>query len=86
MTKCNNKYEALMAITKYSFMLDDITLFLDTHPCSTCALKAYREYSALRDSAMKYYTENYGSLCKYNDNSEDCYEYINSPWPWEGVM
>ena len=82
---CNKtKQQLLTDINQYTFMLDDITLFLDTHPCCEDAMEAYNTYKKLRLEAMRDYTENYGALCRYNVDTDDGWSYINQPWPWEG--
>ena len=47
---CENVRGDLEAL---SFAMDEVRLFLDTHPTNTCALKAYRELRVQRDAARK---------------------------------
>ena len=49
---CENVRGDLEAL---SFAMDEVRLFLDTHPTNTCALKAYRELRVQRDAAVKAY-------------------------------
>ncbi len=71
-------------INQISFMLDDITLFLNTHPECGEALEAYRNYKAMRKEAIRDYTKLYGPISKYNVNAENYWDWVNKPWPWEG--
>ncbi|MDO5127249.1 MAG: spore coat protein CotJB [Eubacteriales bacterium] len=72
-------------ITKFSFMLDDIVLYLDTHPDCKEAIEAYNHYKMLRQEAICEYTKMYGPICKYNVDTDNCWDWINRPWPWEGA-
>ena len=36
-----------------SFAMDEVRLFLDTHPTNTCALKAYRQLRTQREAAVR---------------------------------
>lgn len=38
-----------------SFAMDEVRLFLDTHPTNTCALKAYRQLRTQREAAVRAY-------------------------------
>mgnify|MGYP001133699870 CR=1 FL=1 len=47
---CENVRGDLEAL---SFAMDEVRLFLDTHPTNTCALKAYQELHTQRDAAER---------------------------------
>lgn len=82
---CNkNKAELFKLINEYSFMLDDITLYLNTHPNCQKGLNEYEKYKALRNEVMAEYEANYGPICKYNVDINNSWDWINQPWPWEG--
>lgn len=82
---CNmNKRELMSMINKYSFMVDDIALYLNTHPCCSSALSEYDKYKKLRKEAIDIYTKKFGPICKYDVDTCECWDYINQPWPWEG--
>ena len=59
---CTSKEKLLQRIYEVSFAVDDILLFLDTHPCCQEALSFYREYSSERQKLMKEYARHYGPL------------------------
>ncbi len=79
-----SKKELFDFINQVSFMLDDITLFLNTHADCEEALAAYCEYKELRKEACMEYTEKYGPLNKYDVNVCNYWDWVNKPWPWEG--
>lgn len=70
-------------ITLSSFGLNDINLFLDTHPNDRQALELYRQYKKIRDDAMAGYTENYGPLTPYDSADTVCWTWVDNPWPWQ---
>jgi len=75
----------LQHINEVSFAVNDILLYLDTHPCDQEALSFYRENVRERDKALKEYAKNYGPLtvdtAAYNDS--DKWEWVMQPFPWE---
>lgn len=76
--------ELFSFINQVSFMLDDITLFLNTHVGCIQAIETYNQYKMLRKEAIKEYTELYGPICKYDVNVNNYWDWVNKPWPWEG--
>lgn len=76
--------ELFSMINQFSFMLDEIVLFLDTHPDCQEAIDAYNHYKHLRCEAVSDYTEMYGPISKYDVNANNYWDWVNKPWPWEG--
>lgn len=81
-----NKAQLLDYLDQVSFAVDDILLYLDTHPCDREAMKYFREQSENRNLALKEYAKRFGPLtidtavlCE-----EENWEWISQPWPWEG--
>lgn len=81
----NAQEELLQFIYETGFAIDDIVLFLDTHPDDEKALAYYHKYKTLHSEAMKEYAKNYGPLLKTQVTSENCWTWNAGPWPWEGV-
>lgn len=79
-----SKKELFCLINQFSFMLDDITLFLNTHPECNEAIESYNHYKKLRKDAIKNYTEMYGPITKYDVDATNYWSWVNKPWPWEG--
>ena len=57
-----NRKDLLQWINVVSFAVNDVQLFLDTHPTDTNALAYFHEYSKLRNQALKEYSKYYGPL------------------------
>ena len=78
------KHELMNVIYQATFMLDELTLYLDTHPDCSHAMEAYMKYKKIRDEAYANYTNAFGPLSRYNVNLKNGWSWINDPWPWEG--
>ena len=84
--KETSKKELRQFIDQVTFMLDDITLFLDTHPDCSEAIEAYNHYKMLRKKAVADYEKMYGPLNRYSvDTCNNWNKWLENPWPWEGA-
>ncbi len=79
-----SKQELFDFINETSFMVDDIALYLNTHPNCQDGIDAYNHFKHLRKEAIKEYTCSYGPICKYDVNVENYWDWVMRPWPWEG--
>lgn len=81
-----SRAQLMQYINEVSFAVDDILLYLDTHPHDENALCFYHENVAKRIAAMNYYSTQYGPLTVdlAHDNSSRSWEWVEQPWPWEG--
>lgn len=78
-----NKQALLNQIGEASFAMDDILLFLDTHPDDAAAMEYYRNAVAMRTQAMEAYERQYGPLMV--DRVTGCnWDWVTEKWPWEG--
>ncbi len=77
--------EMLHWIDVVSFAVIDAQLFLDTHPDCTEALEYFREYSDMRNQALKEYAMYYGPLTIDTTvhSCNDYWNWVNEPWPWQ---
>ena len=55
MNRHMNRRQLLNHINQVSFAVDEVKLYLDTHPCDTEALEYFREMSRRRNQALKEY-------------------------------
>ena len=80
-----NRRELLSHINQVSFAVDEVKLYLDTHPCDTEALAYFKDYSRQQNRALKEYSENYGPLTvdTADVSCEDKWNWVNEPWPWQ---
>ena len=85
---CKYSREQLMdTINEVSFAVDDIKLYLDTHPDDKKALEFFKEKVMIRNEALKEYAAQYGPLTI--DTAEDTcsrqWDWVMQPWPWNHV-
>lgn len=85
MTNPTNKYELLQCVNECSFMVDEIALYLDTHPNCEDAIEAYNHFKKLRCEAVAEYVQHVGPLCKYDVDVCKKWSWNKGPWPWEGA-
>lgn len=83
-----NQQQLLCHISEVSFAVDDILLYLDTHPHDQEALKYAHEMVSMRNNAMAVYARRFGPLTidTINERDCDCWEWAMQPWPWETPM
>ncbi len=73
-------------INRVSFAVNDITLYLDTHPQDQDAINYFNHYSDLRKKALKEYEELYGPLTIDLARPDKMFDWADMPLPWEGGM
>lgn len=75
----------MKTINETSFAVDDILLFLDTHPQDQEALAYFYEVSSARNEAMKKYAQAYGPLTidTADDHASTSWQWVQQPFPWE---
>lgn len=79
-----SKKQLLDIIYEASFAVDDVLLFLDTHPDCEEAKEYFDHFSEIRNKALKEFAKCYYPLT-VDTASVDCkWKWTNSPWPWEG--
>ena len=79
----NEKIALLRKIQVVDFALQEVNLFLDTHPRCKKALTYYEMYRKLRHELHMEYTEKYGPITRNDVTSTESWTWINDPWPWE---
>ncbi len=70
-------------INEASFAMDDVLLFLDTHPTNTEALAYYKNVAAMRRSAIAAYERQFGPLLVDNVQG-NTWTWETEFCPWEG--
>ena len=92
--------QMLKEIDEVSFMVNDLTLYLDTHPTDTNALQAFTDAAKRRKQLMQEYAREYEPLsmdcvCVETNNQTDSdtkypkqkhITWNDGPLPWEGGM
>ena len=78
-----NRRQLMNHINQVSFAVDDVKLYLDTHPCDTEALEYFHKMSRQRNEALKEYAAAYGPLTidTAKDSCTERWNWINEAWP-----
>ena len=81
-----NRAVMLNKISKAGFVLNDLALFLDTHPTDANALRYYGYYQKRHEDLTREYESRYGQLTRKMGSGPDClnrWTWTDGPWPWE---
>lgn len=70
-------------ISESGFAMDDVLLFLDTHPDNMEALQYYRNAVAMRQNAIAAYERQFGPLF-VDSVTGNSWNWVTENWPWEG--
>lgn len=78
-----DRMELLKLITISSFMKEDLSLYLNTHPMDEKVITRYN-FHVMESKALKErYEMNYGMLSEHESCSPCPWQWIDQPWPWE---
>ena len=78
---CDLRREMIEQIRCYDFSINELALYLDTHPEDERALCLHRKYANILRDLMDKYQRVYGPLsinCPCNK-----WRWLEEPWPWE---
>lgn len=88
----NPEQEMLLQIQRVGFVLDDLRLYLDTHPEDKEALQLFKEMLKRKRKFMREFALQYYPLAEecmeviYKENPEsECYCWAEGKIPWEGA-
>jgi len=64
------------------FVLQELALYLDTHPSDGEAFELFRQYAALEETARADYVEIGGPIMRGETARSKTYTWLQYPWPW----
>ena len=77
--RCRNLLDELYSV---SFAVDDVNLFLDTHPHCKEAFECYENLKMLEKNLTDEINSSYFPLTA---TAASCnWDWVKGPWPWEG--
>ena len=84
-TPVTGKDRMMQKINEVSFAVNDIHLYLDTHPCDEKAMEFFRENVRMRKEALSEYARMYGPLTidTAADSASRSWQWIQQPFPGE---
>ena len=78
----------LKEIDEVSFAVNELTLYLDTHPDCRDAITCFNELAPKREQLMKQFAENFEPLTvdciAKSGGLKDHFVWLDGPAPWEG--
>ena len=80
--KTEKRQTPMTDLQTLSFVIQELSLYLDTHRDDCDALEMYRTYQEMYHDAMKCYQENCRPL-NHQTPVEGEYRWLDDPWPWE---
>ena len=81
MSNQENRDSLLRKIMEYKFYINDLALYLDTHPNDARALKLHNEYVEKLEQVTKEFEKMYGPLTI--ETVMESWEWAQDLWPWQ---
>ncbi len=78
-----SRKKLLKEIMQYDFVLTELNLFLDTHPCNREAMNMFYEVQKKAEELKEEYERLYGPLTPSMRTDSEKWEWVEEPWPWE---
>ena len=66
-----------------AFAIQELALYLDTHPQDKKALEQYRQQQNQYHEAVMEYGQKCGPMTHFMPMNDDAYSWISDPWPWD---
>lgn len=76
----NTPLAELMAL---DFVLQELALYLDTHPDDAEAFKTWKSFVTLAEKGRKRYVELYGPVTRRDTANFNSWVWTEDPWPWD---
>lgn len=73
----------LTELQALGFAINELALYLDTHPEDKEALELYRQYQLLYRQGAEQFSRDRGPLTHGTPVEDGTYTWIDEPWPWE---
>ena len=76
-------YQQLEEIQAIDFVIDELVLYLDTHPTDQNAIQQYNHFALYSKQIKQKFEESFGPLQKGSVNIQQDYWAWSGPWPWQ---
>lgn len=74
---------ALVELMALDFAIDELGLYLTTHPNDKEVLDLYWSYCKMGKEGRAKYEKIYGPLLQTDMPADGSYAWLNDPWPWD---
>lgn len=72
----------LSELQALEFVLQELALYLDTHPSDGEAFELFRQYAALEEASRAAYVAECGPVMRGETAQSKTYTWLQDPWPW----
>lgn len=79
----NEREKLLFEVQKYDFAINDLNLYLDLYPNDSYVFNLLKKFIVQYKKHKEVYEQKYGLLC-LDDSTSNKYDWLESPWPWDG--
>ena len=76
---------ALIIYQQNDFCIQELTLYLDTHPKDKAALRLLKRHLDKREELKLNLEDEMGPLTNLDNTMKD-YQWYKGPWPWENEV
>lgn len=81
----HNRENLLREVMAADFTVVDLNLYLNTHPNEMRSIAIYNDSVQRAQMLRDKYERLYGPLTIFSANLKNTWQWIESPWPWEGM-
>lgn len=74
---------AMAELQALSFVVQELALYLDTHPDDTEAFGLFQQYVAMSNEGRDRYEKMYGPISRNSTANDTEYTWVDNPWPWD---
>ncbi|MDR0406105.1 MAG: spore coat protein CotJB [Clostridiales bacterium] len=78
-----NREMMLREIQELDFRVQDLRLYLDTHPQETAAAEAYNTAVKKGKAMTDHYEKLYGAVTPTGGGDATARRWVEGPWPWQ---
>lgn len=76
------KQTPMTELQALEFVLQELALYLDTHPSDGEAFELFRQYAAMEEAARADYVAGAGPIMRNEAARFKTYTWLQDPWPW----
>ena len=80
--KAEQPVTPLTELQTMAFMIEELSLYLDTHRDDMEAFNMYRDFQKMYAQARQLYEKECGPL-NHMSHMDGSYKWLDEPWPWE---
>ena len=79
----NERENLMLDIQRYAFAMNDLNLYLNTHPSDGVAMNLFVSYKNAYETKLNEYQRKYGPICVKDTGVDTYWQWNKAPWPWE---